>query len=132
MRTSMMRDYDSTGQLTLDAVQDMHTPAKRLARRTDPATSKAAALGNRETHLFRILAVFAARPNGVDYMTAARLADLPPWEVTRRVSDLSNKGLIAAKLNADGTEATVKLPSNRAGRVYVITALGAAAIEDAA
>lgn len=126
----MLRDFLAMGQLTLDATQDMHLPADTLTRRVDPITSKAAAAGERSTHRFRVLAVFASR--SMDYMTAARLADLPPWEVTRRVSDLLRMGLLEVRKNADGSDATVQLPSGRAGRIYAITALGAAALEEAA
>lgn len=126
----MLREYESAGQLTLDAVQDLHIPADTLARREAPLTSKAAAAGDRTTHRFRILEAFGKRPTGIDYMTAARLADLPPWEVTRRVSDLLRLGLLEVKRDDTGAEVTVQLPSNRAGRVYQITALGAAALAD--
>lgn len=106
-------------------------PALKLARLEDPSTSLESA-GDptrvRVTHRRRVLAVFAAEPDGLDYHAAAELSGLERHEAQRRISDLERLGLLDVKRDEDGTEVRTVLVSGRPGRVHVITPEGLEAL----
>lgn len=113
----------------------LNYPTRKLHRRTDPTTSalSAADTRGRITNRGRVLAAFARRPaSGLDYVTAAALADLERHEAERRISDLRNLGYLAVKVDRHGHEVKVILSTGRPARVHVITPAGLAAVRSKA
>lgn len=110
------------GWITDSGVPD----AGKLARKGDPATSKAAARTlERSSMLHALLREFAkADLTGEE---AATRANLDPWAASKRVSDLLNAGLIEP-IEADGELLTRAGTSGRQQRVLRITMNGADAL----
>jgi hypothetical protein len=99
----------------------------KLARRTDPATSKAAAHADHVTNRRRVLIALSGSP-GLTYWeigASAGFSDLV--EAARRVGDLLKLRMITP-LAAGDHEVLRSAPDHRASRVYVLTDLGREAL----
>lgn len=95
---------------------------RRLARSTDPGTSKAAALRVAEfveSHHTIILDALRTRPAGLTVHEIAELCPLAAHAVGKRISELESLGLIAPAVST-GTNAqlTRRSPSGRPARVW--------------
>lgn len=116
-------------QLSFDDVPvtpPLDVPARRLARRSDPATSKTAARLNHNSARARVLQAFAAG-HPLTYAQAAELAGIEPWQASKRVADLRNDGLIAY-FERDGIAQTDDSHGGAPRSLYRITPEGTAAL----
>lgn len=92
---------------------------KALARKSGPATSKAAAHSpNRESMLRVLLLAFAQQSATAE--EAANAAEVDAWAASKRVSDLLNAGMIEVAV-ANGKEIQRRGSSGRFQRVLRIT-----------
>ena len=95
---------------------------RKLARRKDPATSRAAASGDRTTNRARLLAAFAGH-HGLTYVEAAAAAQMESHEAARRIADLTRLGLLEVA-TLGGREMLRETPNGRQARVHRITDAG--------
>lgn len=73
------------------------TPAKVLARASDPSTSHGGAVSaapRTGTAKARLLAAFRDDPAGLTFEEAALRVGMDPWQASKRVSDLKREGRI--------------------------------------
>lgn len=99
---------------------------RALARRSDPATSKAAARNVERESMLRALLMEFARADLTAEEAAAR-AGMDAWAASKRVSDLLNAGHIE-QIIVDGEPLTRAGSSGRQQRVLRVTMAGSDAL----